>query len=132
MAKIKLEIIQPSKDKIESEFDHLIIPGIDGDFGISENHTPFITKIRPGILQLFNGNTSDEYAIHDGFVTVDSNNVKIVCDILEHSSEIDKARASEAKQRAEKRLKSNQEDTDFRRAEFALKRSLVRMEVAEK
>ncbi|MCF7793518.1 MAG: ATP synthase F1 subunit epsilon [Candidatus Cloacimonetes bacterium] len=132
MAKIKLEIIQPVKKKIEGEYDHVIVPGVDGDFGIMENHTPFITKIRPGILQLFNNRSSEEYAVHDGFVTVDDNIVKIVCDVIEHRSEIDKTRAASAKKRAEKRLKSNQEDTDFRRAEFALKRSLVRLEVIEK
>lgn len=132
MGKIKIKIIQPIKNVISGYFDHVIVPGVEGDFGISEGHTPFITKLRPGIIQLFNNNKTDNYAVHDGFVTIDNNIIKIVCDVLEHESEIDKKRASAAKERAEKRLKSNQSDIDFRRAEFALKRSLVRLELVEK
>lgn len=129
MAKILLEVIQPTRCKIRGEFDHVIVPGVDGDFGISENHTPFITKIRPGILQLFQGKKNDRYAIHDGFVTVDNNRVIIVCEVIEHEKEIDLKRAESARQRADKRLKSTAEEIDFRRAEFALKRSLVRLEL---
>jgi len=131
MAKLKLEIIQPVKEKITGEYDHIIIPGADGDFGIMMNHTPFITKIRPGILQLFVGDKSEKFAIHDGFVTIDNDVVKIVCSILERENEIDVKRAEAAKVRAEKRLKSNQKDIDFRRAEYALKKSLVRLNLKQ-
>ncbi len=131
MAKINLEIIQPVKSKIVNDYDQIIVPGVDGDFGILEDHTPFITKIRPGILHLFAGNKIDKYAIHDGFVTVENNMVKIVCDVLEHHSEVNTKRADAARKRAEKRLKSNDPDVDFRRAEYALKRSLVRLSLAK-
>lgn len=127
MSKISLEVIQPTKCKVKDDYDHLIIPGVDGDFGISENHTPFITKIRPGILQLFLGNKLDKYAIHDGFVTVDNNQVTIVCDVIEQKNEINLKRAESSKERAEKRLKTISGEIDFRRAEHALKRSLVRL-----
>ncbi len=129
MAKIKLEVIQPIKTKIKGEFDHIIIPGIDGDFGISKNHTPFVTKIRTGILLLYKGEKVDKYAIHDGFVTVENNQITIVTEVIEKESEIDKARAKSAKLRAEKRLKSNEKNINFRRAEFALKRALVRLDI---
>jgi len=127
MAKIELEIIRPIKKKITGQYDHVIIPGVEGDFGISEGHTPFITKIRPGIMQCYQGDKMEQYAIHDGFVTVDNDRVKVVCDVMEQDSEIDFNRAEAAKKRAEQRMKSNSKDVDYRRAEFALKRSLIRL-----
>jgi len=129
MAKIKVEVIEPTQYKIQDEFDHIIIPGIDGDFGVDQDHTAFITKIRPGLLHLYKGNKVTRYAIHDGFVTVEDNHVVIVCDTVEKSSEIDIKRARSAKERAEKRLKSSGKEIDFRRAEFALKKSLIRLEL---
>jgi len=129
MAKIKLEVIKPTQYKIQDEFDHIIIPGVDGDFGVDQDHTAFITKIRPGLLQLYKGKKIVQYAIHDGFVTVEDNHVVIVCDTVEKSSEIDAKRAVSAKERAEKRLKTSGEEIDFRRAEFALKKSLIRLEL---
>ena len=132
MAKIQIEVIEPTQYKVRGEFDHVIVPGIDGDFGIDLDHTAFITKIRPGILHLYKGNKIEQYAIHDGFVTVEDNNVIIVCDTVENNSEINTRRANSARERAEKRLKGSAEEIDFRRAEFALKKALIRLEIGEK
>jgi len=132
MNKLHLEIIQPTKIKIRDDFDHIIVPGVDGDFGVDLNHTAFITKIRPGILQLYKGKKIDKYAIHDGFVTVENNIIVIVCDTIENENEIKYKRAEDSKKRAEKRIKSSGKDIDFRRAEISLKRALVRLHLSGK
>lgn len=129
MSKLHVKVIQPTCVRIDKEFDHVIVPGVDGDFGISLDHTPFITKIRTGILQLFQAEKCEEYAIHDGFVTVENNIVTIICDTIEKKDEIDLTRAKASKERAEKRLKSSEENVNFRRAEIALKKALVRLEL---
>ncbi len=132
---IHLKVIQPDKIKIEGDFPHIIIPGVDGDFGVLQGHTPFFTKIRPGILTLYNQNSkkTTEYTIHDGFVTVDKDEVVIVCDVIEKSDELDSKRAHKAKVKAEKFLKNDaaNKEIDFRRAEFALKRALVRLDLSQ-
>ncbi|HHE37914.1 MAG TPA: ATP synthase F1 subunit epsilon [Candidatus Cloacimonetes bacterium] len=132
MSKINIQVIQPSKIKISGEYDHIIIPGVDGDFGVSSEHTPFITKIRPGILHLYKGTQITDFAIHDGFVTVENNSIKIVCETIESSTEIKTKRAESSKERAEKRLKNPTEGIDFRRAEASLKRALVRLSLTKK
>jgi len=126
---MKLKVIQPSRVKIDETIDHVIVPGVDGDFGVSEFHTPFITKIRPGILQVYKNNGIEKYAIHDGFVTVESDQIVIVCETLESENEIDTNRALESKKRAQSRLSESGEDIDFRRAEASLKRALTRLSV---
>lgn len=131
MSKIHIKVIQPDQIRIDKDFDHIIVPGVDGDFGISLDHTPFITKLRSGVLQLFQNESIQEYALHDGFVTVENNNVVIVCDTIEAKDDIDVVRARSAKERAEKRLKSSDENVNFRRAESSLKRALIRLELKE-
>jgi len=132
MSKIHIKVIQPTQIRIDAEYDHIIVPGVDGDFGISFDHTPFITRIRTGVLQLFQNENCEEYAIHDGFVTVENNVVKIVCDTIERKDEIDIERAKASKERAEERLKSSKENINFRRAEASLKKALVRLELNSK
>lgn len=130
MNKLNIAIIQPHQTKLDEPCDQVVVPGVDGDFGVLPGHTAFITKVRPGILTVYKDGKKDRYAIHDGFVTVEQDAVKIVCDVIEREDEIDKARAQEARERAEKRLKSQQADIDFNRAEFALKRALTRLEIS--
>ena len=132
MSELKVTVIQPDKIKIDGEYDHIIVPGIEGDIGISSDHTPLITQIRSGILFLFLDNEKLKYAIHDGFVSIENNEVKIICDTIEAEEEIDLERAQNSKKRAEKRLKSNDEDIDFRRAEASLKRALARINSKKK
>lgn len=129
MATVHLEIFQPQKVRLKDDFDHIIVPGIDGDFGIYSGHTPFITMLRPGIITVYKGNKTNNFAVHDGFATVENDNIVIACETIEAEEEIDVQRAKKAKQRAEKRLKAPPEsaDIDFRRAELALKKALVRI-----
>ena len=129
MNKVHLDIFQPQQIKLQDDFDHVIVPGSEGDFGISSGHTPFITMLRPGVITVYNNNKTQEYAVHDGFVSVEEDKVVITCQTIEAAEEINLQRAKKAKQRAEERLQAtpDKSDIDFRRAELALKRSLVRL-----
>ncbi len=128
---ISLKIIEPTKTSIDDQFEHVIVPGVDGDLGIYEGHTPFITKIRPGVLTLYTGKKDEiiKYAIHDGFVMVDEKSIKIISECVESKEEIDAERAENAKMRAEKRIASPTPELDYKRAELALKRAVARLKV---
>jgi F-type H+-transporting ATPase subunit epsilon len=130
MDKVKIKIIKPQEIFLEAEFDHIIIPGLDGDFGIYAGHTPFISVIRPGVMEMFDNDQITRYAIHDGYVTVEKDQVTILTELVEKASQIDVHRADAARQRAQERLKSNDTDIDHRRAEFALRKAFARLEVS--
>ena len=53
-----------------------------------------------------------------------------LAEIAEWPNEIDKARAEAAKARAEERLANRTEAIDVKRAEFALRKALVRIDIA--
>jgi F-type H+-transporting ATPase subunit epsilon len=65
--------------------------------------------------------------VHGGFVEVSRNSVIILSDIAEPAADIDVARATDAKSRAEEALRANPDDED---AQAALARADVRIEVA--
>lgn len=131
MMNLRLKIIQPNRTVIDTECDHVVIPGIEGDFGVSAEHTPFITKLRPGILTVYyqnNKQKKDSFAIHDGFVSIEDDTIRIACEVIERNDEIDRKRAESAKQRAENRISAAEEGIDYRRAEASLKRALTRIQ----
>lgn len=125
---ISVKVILPSGIKIDQECDSITLPGVDGDFAVLEGHTAFITKIRPGIVTIDQNKQNSDYAIHDGFVTVEDDLVTVVTERCEKADEIDKNRAEQAMKRAKERLtQTNDSEIDFRRAEFALKRAITRI-----
>jgi F-type H+-transporting ATPase subunit epsilon len=118
----------PTRKKLDDYIDSAILPGIEGDFEVLEAHSPFLTKLRPGILKTFKGTDTQIFAMHDGFVTVENDKILILSETCELKDEIDLKRAQRAKERAEKRLAElNTADTDYRRAEIALKRAISRI-----
>ena len=53
MKQFKLEIISPNEIVFEKEIELVILPGIEGDFGILKDHMPFLTSLRVGIVYIY-------------------------------------------------------------------------------
>ena len=49
----KLEIITPDQIAYNEEIDLVIMPGIEGDFGVLRNHMPFLTYLRIGQVYIY-------------------------------------------------------------------------------
>ena len=132
---IQLEIVTPEKVEMTAQVEMVIVPGVEGEFGVLPGHAPLVTEIVPGMLRVFE--TSEDgtkkevhLANSTGFVEVKDDKVIILADTAELPDEIDLERAQRAKKRAEERLaKRGQDDIDALRAELALKRAIIRLRV---
>ena len=129
MEGIHIQVNMPGVKKLDDIVERAILPGIEGDFEVLQGHTAFITQLRAGVLKVYKNHEEQRFAMHDGFVTVESDKITILSECCERKKEIDLERAQAAKKRAEKRM-SDLENTgiDFRRAEMALKRAITRID----
>ena len=59
--------------------DTVILPGIDGYFGLKANHVPIISQLRPGIVELHSGGEVEKWFISGGFAFVHPNGVADIC-----------------------------------------------------
>jgi F-type H+-transporting ATPase subunit epsilon len=131
--KIQLEVVTPDRLVISESVDIVMAMGALGEFGILANHIPFLTPLLPGELRYRRDNQLDYMVVTGGFAEVSNNKVTILAEAAEKAREIDLDRARRAKERAEKRLaQAKSEAIDYTRAEAALKRALLRLNVAEK
>ena len=128
MGKLHIQLVMPNEKLLDGYYDKVSVPGIEGNFEILEDHAPFITQIRPGTIFVTKDNHHDSFAVHDGFVTVENNEVLILSEECESKEDIDYERAVAARERAEKRINdTSNNNTDFRRAEASLKRAIARI-----
>jgi F-type H+-transporting ATPase subunit epsilon len=132
MATIRLEIITAESQVMAEDVNMVIAPGVEGVLGILPHHAPFMTMLQPGELVIKKDGEETYLSVTGGFLEVRPNKIIILADAAERSDQIDIARAEEAKKRAEERLKSYGADIDRGRAEAALRRSLIRLRVAER
>ena len=52
--KFTVEIISPDQSVLKEETIEVTIPGFEGEMGVLKNHIPFITFLRPGMINIQN------------------------------------------------------------------------------
>ena len=126
------EIITPEKVLVSEEIDFFEAPGIEGEFQILADHTPFLTGLTIGQVTHSKSGKKTFISISGGFCEVMPKKTVILAHTSELSHEIEKSRAEEARDRAKKRIESTEESSvDTARARAALLRALNRLKVAE-
>jgi F-type H+-transporting ATPase subunit epsilon len=132
---LKLEIVtQERRVYSADDVEMVVAPGTEGEMGILPHHAPLITSLQDGVMRVKRATRAEEVlAIHGGFMEVLPDHVTVLADTAARAEEIDIARAEEARKRAEELMKRRREDKiDYARAEAALRRSTVRLKVANK
>ena len=116
-----VEIITPDRVFYKGEGDMIEFTTAVGEIGVYKKHIPLTTVLAPGVVKIHKTGEDDVIAaVHSGFA-----------EIAEWPDEIDKGRAEAAMKRAEERLANKTEAIDVKRAEFALRKALVRLDIAK-
>lgn len=131
MSTYHLKIITQDKVFFEEEVDRIVARGVEGDFAVLANHSPFVTFLKIAPLKIVTPDKKvKEASLIGGLIKVSSNGVTILPEAAEWPEDIDIERAKAAKERAEKRLR--EDGSDIARAEAALKRAISRLNIADK
>jgi F-type H+-transporting ATPase subunit epsilon len=128
----QLEVVTPEKKVVDTAAEEIQIPGKDGYLGVLPGHAPLITELAVGEIRFRTGADEQRLAVAWGFAEVLPDRVTILAETAERPSEINVARAREAKERAEQRLTSGDPTVDVERSLDALHKAETRLQVAEK
>lgn len=130
MSTIQVRVITPEGIYKEFETPYLNFQTTDGDRGILPNHMPIVSSLKIGKMSSEENGVRNLYAVAGGLLYFHDNHAEILTDAIENKDDIDVERAKASKERAEKRLTRTDRNTDMKRAELALKRSINRLTVA--
>ncbi|MCB1077815.1 MAG: ATP synthase F1 subunit epsilon [Verrucomicrobiae bacterium] len=129
---LHLEIVTPEKRTFSDSVDLVVIPGIEGEMGVLENHAPLVTTLAPGELRYSKGGVEHELAIGEGVVEVTSKSVSVLTDMALSEEEIDEAAVAEALERAEKALKEKIGDEEIATVQAAIQKSMAQLHLKRK
>jgi len=128
--KILLEIVTPERVVVTEEVEEVVLPGIEGEFGVLPGHIPFLTALKVGELFYKGESGTERLAVSWGYVEVTANGVKVLAETAEKATDIDTHRAEMARKEAEKILTVGQEDPEYEKAKVTLEKALIRTQVA--
>src|SRR5262245_15911977 len=130
MAKtMKLEIVTPEGTVYSEDVEMVTLPGVAGQMGIYPQHVPLITQMVPGEMIVRKGSHDTFIATGEGLIEVTANRVAILTDLAIPADRIDEAKAEEARQRAEARLREKLSDEEHASINASLTRSLAQLRV---
>ena len=134
---LRLSIVTQDRTILEQDdVTRLVVPTTKGQITILPSHAALMASLAIGEMVVHTPAGPDPIAVHGGFIQVVNDDVSVLADAAEHASDIDEARAEEARARAERRLTERATDTgqalDLLRAQAALQRSLLRLRVVRR
>lgn len=127
-----LEIITPEKVVYRDEVNEVIVPTVNGEIAILPNHINLLAQINPGELIVKKGLSNQSIAITGGFLEINNNKISILAEFAIRAQDIEIARATDAKKRAEKIMSEKTSDNDLRIAQAEIIKSILELKVAAK
>ena len=97
MATMQVEIVSAEEDIFSGEAELVIAPAEMGDVGVMPQHTPLITRLRPGEVRLqTQGEEERFYFVSGGILDVQPHVVTVLADTAIRAKDLDEAQAREA------------------------------------
>ena len=127
---LTLEVATPTRLVVAETVDEVVVPGSEGYFGVLPGHAPLLATLGIGELMYRKDTAQYHLALTGGFAEVRNDKVIVLAENAERPDEIDRERAQRAKERAERLLSGREPDVDYARAQAALARALIRLQVS--
>lgn len=121
---LKVALVSPERKLWSGEASMVLAKTTEGDIGILTGHEPVLALIAEGAVVRITTTDNETVvaAVHGGFLSVDSNVVRILAEVAELASDIDVVRAKAALEKA-RQSEDDKAAAAARRAEARLRAS---------
>ncbi len=126
---IHVDVVSAEEEIFSGEAEFVALPGESGELGIYPRHTPLITRIKAGTVRIKLPDTDEEEFVFvaGGILEVQPNTVTVLADTAIRGADLDEAKATEAKQRAEEALVSQDGKIDYAAAQAELVTAIAQL-----
>ena len=122
MATIHVDVVSAEENIFSGEAKFVALPGEAGELGILPQHTPLITRIKPGAVRIQRADNGQEEFVFvaGGILEVQPQCVTVLADTAIRGKDLDEAKAQEAKRLAEEAVQNAKGELDLARAQSEL------------
>jgi len=77
----EFELVSPEKLLISEAAEMVVVPGAEGDFGALPRHSPMITGVRPGVIDVYqDGKVANRIFVAGGFAEVNETRITVLAE----------------------------------------------------
>ncbi len=133
MSTLHVDVVSAEESIFEGEAEFVVLPGESGELGIFPQHTPLITRIRPGAVRIKPVGKSEELVfVAGGILEVQPHRVTVLADTAIRGHDLDEAKAEEARKKAEEALANRSADVDYAKAQAELAEAIAQIQAIRK
>src|SRR5262245_35811386 len=101
--KLSFALVSPERELFHGEVDHVVVPGSEGEFGVSPAHAPVMSVVKAGALRVFNDGAERRIFVNGGFADVTPEGLTVLAEDAVDLADVDLAQL-------EQQIKDAQED----------------------
>lgn len=133
MATFQCRVVSARESLFEGDISMLIATGTEGELGIMAGHTPLITLLKPGPMQVKIATGEDEIIyVSGGVLEVQPKVVTVLADTALRATNLDEAKIAEARREAEQQLANQNDSIQTNAALASLAESVAQLQTIRK
>src|SRR3954465_10212587 len=126
---LHIDVVSAEESIYSGEAEFVVLPGEAGELGIYPQHTPLITRIKPGAVRIKPAGEAGEELIFvaGGILEVQPKSVTVLADTAIRGTDLDEAKAAEAKKLAEEAMAGKDAKIDYAIAQAELASAIAQL-----
>lgn len=130
---IHCDIVSAEAEIYSGEASMVIVPGEQGDLGVTPKHAPLLTRLRAGEVRVQTPEGEEEhFYVSGGLLEIQPHVVTVLSDTASRASDVDEAAALEAKAAAERALSDKTAGMEVAQAQAQLAQAMAQLAALER
>lgn len=115
---VQFELVSPERLLLSQPVEMVVLPGVEGDFGVLPGHAPFVSTIRPGVIAVFEGGqVTERLFVAGGFAEVTPERCTVLAEETLPVAQLDRAALESDLRNAGDDLRDAKDDAERAAAE---------------
>ncbi len=129
---MQVDVVSATESLYSGEAKCVFAPASTGELGIYPKHTALLSTLKPGEVRIETDKDVESIYVSGGIVEIQPDVVTIFSDTAIRASDLNEAKALEAKQRAEAAMEGATENQDISATQAALAESMAQLQMISK
>ncbi len=86
------QLVSPERVLFSAQVEMVVVPGVEGNFGVLKGHSPLLSTVRPGVIDVYEKRTgvSSRIFVAGGFAEVTNERCTVLAEEASPLSELDR------------------------------------------